>query len=388
MVNILKPDYNGKSITNLMSSIIKGAGGKPLYKELTYISGKDISKYKNVILLVIDGLGYNYLMRKGNGSTMKENLRGRMTSVFPPTTASCVTTFATGVAPQQHGITGWFVYLKELGMITTVLRTQPRIRGCNFSDMDIDLNDIFTEKNISKKIGVKTYTVIHEDIIDSDYNIINNKSSKMIGYRNLKGYFEGINKAMNYSGKKFVYAYWPDLDSHAHKNGMNSKKTHNHFKAIDKHVKKLARYIKGKNTLVIITADHGLIDTPKERTILLKNHPKLAECLTMHFSGEPRCAYCYVRPGKLKQFKTYFNKHLKKQFYLIRSEELFKKNFYGLYTPHPKLLDRIGDYAIIAKENYTIRDALLGQKEKTHIGNHGGISADEMYVPLIVLKSD
>ncbi|MGV8141172.1 MAG: alkaline phosphatase family protein, partial [Candidatus Woesearchaeota archaeon] len=249
-----------------MSSIIKGAGGKPLYKELTYISGKDISKYKNVILLVIDGLGYNYLIRKGNGSIMKDNLRGRMTSVFPPTTASCVTTFATGVAPQQHGITGWFVYLKELGMITTVLRTQPRIRGCNFSDMDIDLNDIFTEKSISKKIGVKTYTVIHEDIIDSDYNIINNKSSKMIGYRNLKGYFEGINKTINYSGKKFVYAYWPDLDSHAHKNGMNSKKTHNHFKAIDKHVKKLARYIKGKNTLVIITADHGLIDTPKERT--------------------------------------------------------------------------------------------------------------------------
>jgi predicted AlkP superfamily pyrophosphatase or phosphodiesterase len=388
VINILKPDYNGGSIVNLMSSIIKGLGGKPTYKELKYLSGKEISKYKNVVLIVIDGLGYNYLIRRGDDSILKENLKGRITSVFPPTTASCITTFATGVAPQQHGITGWFMYLKELGMITAILRTEPRIKGCHFSDMDIDLNKIFTEKDLTNKIKVKVYTVIDKEILNSEYNRTNNTHSKMIEYQSIEGCFKGIKKAISMSGRKYVYAYWPDLDSIAHKKGMNSKAAYKHFKDIDMQVKKLAEYLEGKNTLLMITADHGLIDTPKEKTILIKDHPKLAECLTLQLSGEPRCAYCYVRPGRLRQFKRYVNTHLKKEFYLIKSENLVKKGFYGLYKPHPRLYDRIGDYALAAKENYAIRDALLDHKEKIHIGNHGGISAEEMYVPLIVIRSD
>jgi predicted AlkP superfamily pyrophosphatase or phosphodiesterase len=387
VINILKPDYNGKSIVNLMSSLIKGLDGKPKYKELKYLSSKEISKYKNVVLLVVDGLGYNYLLRVGRGSILKDKLKAKMTSVFPPTTAACITTFITGTAPQQHGITGWFVYLKELGMITTILRTEPRIGGCSFSDVNIDSNKIFTEKSLTSKIKVKSYEIINDAIIKSEYNMTHNRHSKMLGYTNLNDCFNNIKRAINEKGKKYIYAYWADLDSFAHEKGMNSKTTYKHFKEIDKQVQKLTNFIKGKDTLLIITADHGLIDTTKERTILLRNHSKLAECLTLQFSGESRCAYCYVRPGKLKQFKNYFNKHLKKQFYLMKSEELIRRNFYGLYEPHPKLNERIGDYAIIAKENYAIKDALLGQKEKIHIGNHGGVSADEMYVPLVIIKS-
>jgi predicted AlkP superfamily pyrophosphatase or phosphodiesterase len=362
-------------------------GGRPQYKELKYLSSKEISKYKNVVLFVIDGLGYNYLMRNGKDNILKNNLKAKMMSVFPPTTASCITTFSTGVAPQQHGITGWFTYLKELGMITTILRTRPRLGGNSFSEIGIDLNRIFTEKSLASKIKVKSYTVIHDDILKSDYNKINNKNSTMLGYTDINGCFESIKKAIDQKGQKYVYAYWGDLDHLAHEKGMNSKSAYKHFKSIDKNVKKLAKYLEGKNTLLIITADHGLIDTPRERTILLKNHPKLAECLTLQFSGEPRCAYCYVKPEKLKQFKDYVKKYLKKEFYLIKSEELVKRNFYGLYKSHPRLADRIGDYALIAKENYTIRDALLGQEEKIHIGNHGGISEEEIYVPLIIIKT-
>ena len=38
-------------------------------------------------------------------------------------TATAITTFMTGLAPQQHGLTGWHVYLKELGCVTAVLPT-------------------------------------------------------------------------------------------------------------------------------------------------------------------------------------------------------------------------------------------------------------------------
>jgi hypothetical protein len=55
--------------------------------------------------------------------------------------------------------------------------------------------------------------------------------------------------------------------------------------------------------------------------------------------------------------------------------------------PEPRLFDRIGDYVLIMKENYIIKDFVLGETEKFHIGNHGGVSKEEMLVPLIVIES-
>ena len=366
---------------------MKGLGGRPQYKELQFLSSKEISKHKNVILLIVDGLGYKYLIRNGKDGILKNNLKNKMTSVFPPTTATCITTFATGVAPKQHGITGWFMYLKELGMITTILRTMPRLGGCSFSQVGIDLNKIFTEKSFASKIKIKSYTVIHDEILKSDYNITVNKNSTMLGYQNINECFESIKKAVDKKGKKYVFAYWGSLDSYAHKNGMNSKVTYDHFQNIDNNVKQLVKYLEGKDALLIITADHGLIDSAKNKTILLKDHPKLDECLALQLSGDPRCVYCYVKPGKLKQFKDYVKKNLSKEFYLMKSNKLVEKNFYGLFTPHKELLNRIGDYVLIAKENYIMLDTLLCQKDKIPIGNHGGISEEEIYVPLIIIKT-
>jgi len=136
-----------------MSSIIKGLGGKPLYKELEYLSSKEVSSYKNVILLVIDGLGYEYLTKTKN-SVLKNNLKYRITSSFPPTTATCITAFNTGVAPQQHGVSGWFMYLKELGIVVTTFKTRPRAytNKNKLQAEGIDWNKIFTEDTIFNKM--------------------------------------------------------------------------------------------------------------------------------------------------------------------------------------------------------------------------------------------
>ena len=57
----------------------------------------------------------DFSVRLQNLTILSENLIGSMTSVFPATTASAITTFATGLAPQQHAFTGWFMFLKEIG---------------------------------------------------------------------------------------------------------------------------------------------------------------------------------------------------------------------------------------------------------------------------------
>ena len=115
-----KPNYQNGSIVNLMSSIKEVLGGKSRYKPLDIFDFSNISK-KNIVLIVIDGLGYNYLTKYGKDSFLYKNLKGKMTSVFPATTASAMTTFSTGLAPQQHALTGWFMYLKEIGAVSVIL---------------------------------------------------------------------------------------------------------------------------------------------------------------------------------------------------------------------------------------------------------------------------
>ena len=61
------------------------------------------------------------------------------------------------------------------------------------------------------------------------------------------------------------------------------------------------------------------------------------------------------------------------------------ENYFGLYDAHPRLFDRIGDYIFLMKDNYIIKDCLIGEERHNLVGNHGGTSEDEMYVPLIVL---
>jgi hypothetical protein len=49
-----------------------------------------------------------------------------MTSVFPSTTASAITAFMTGLAPAQHGLTGWHMHLDEIDQTLAILPLTPR----------------------------------------------------------------------------------------------------------------------------------------------------------------------------------------------------------------------------------------------------------------------
>ena len=119
--SINKPDYLGGSSVNLMQSIAESRGGNiGLYPNLGNLSTSELTQSRNVVLLVIDGLGYDYLCNKPN-SFLYQHLHSKITTVTPPTTAAAITTFLSGLAPQQHGLTGWFTYFHELDQVITVL---------------------------------------------------------------------------------------------------------------------------------------------------------------------------------------------------------------------------------------------------------------------------
>jgi len=212
------------------------------------------------------------------------------------------------------------------------------------------------------------------------------KRAHRISYqRRLREYFSQIEKVIKSNNqKKYIYAYWQEFDLLAHKYGINSQQALKHLGKISE---KLGSFLESvRNTTVIITADHGLVDTPKFKRINLADHPELKQTLALPLCGDFRTIYCYVYPSKLKDFENYITKNFQHICDLYKSQELVKKNYFGLFEPNQKLLDRVGDYALIMKNNYIMRDFVEGEKEHFEIGNHSGLNKEELFVPLVIIN--
>lgn len=380
---MIYPDYDN-SIVNLMSSILNSFGASSIYPELSLLKSKELIPKKNVILLVVDGLGYEFLKNEYQDGLLQTGLRGKMTSVFPSTTATAITTFLTGTAPQQHGITGWNILLKELGVIATILPFTSRMGVSLSSPHDVGKR-IFKYPSVFEQIKSQSYYILPKKLANSVYTLAHAGESKKIGVNGLSDLFQAIvRSAKENTRKKYIYAYWHQYDHIAHSNGYNSVSAKQHVDQIRGYMQSLTQQLKDTSSILMVTADHGFTNTSKEHTIELKEHPELVACLTLPLCGESRASYCYVKNNKRDFFLSYIKKNLSQCMEVYPSEELFEKGLFGRGKPSESLLDRIGDYILLMKENYIIKDFLITEEEHFYDGRHGGCSENEMQVPLMV----
>jgi len=386
---MIKPNYEGGSIVNLMSSIMQGLGHASNYHlPLRDLDNNRLQQAQNVVLLVIDGLGYQYLTDTGKHSTLHNHLHSRLTTVFPSTTASAITTFLTGLAPQQHGLTGWFTYFQELGSILAVLPFRPRFGGASLGELNIDVQSLYGHTPLFDLLDRDCFVVTPDAIAFSDYSLAHRGKAHIKPYETLTECFDFTRDIIK-SGQqnKYIYTYWPMFDGMAHEKGVGSNDVKQHFLEIDRAFTQFIDDIKGSNTLVIATADHGIIDSGPDYCIELENHPDLQDMLSMPLSGERRMAYCYIESGRHEDFKHYVTHTFGDQLEILDSKQLIEQHYYGLGEAHPKLHHRIGDYTLSTNGNVTIMDTVPGEKRFYHIGTHGGLSEQEMYVPLILVEA-
>ncbi len=377
------PDYRGGGIVNLMSSIITALGGSSPYAPLAALPPAALAGARHLVLLVVDGLGHDYLL--GRDGALRQYLRGQMTSVFPSTTASAIPTFLTGLAPQQHGLTGWHMYFREIGAIVAPLPFRIRTGRHALRDAGVTPTTLFGLTPLFDRLPLPCHVVSPRHIIHSDFNVALSGRARRHGYESLDEMFAILAGLLRIATpRSFVHAYWPQLDSLAHEHGVHSAPVAEAFAALDAAFAQLVEVARSNDSLVIVTADHGFIDTTPEQTIDLDQHPALRDTLLLPLCGEPRAAYAYVRSGREAQFEDYVRGRLANRVRLFRSEEVLRQGWLGPGVAHPALQDRLGDFVLIPRGQAILRDWLRGEERHTHIGVHGGLSAAEMIVPLVV----
>jgi hypothetical protein len=375
---MVNPEYKGKGIINLMSSIKYALGGKSDYAKL---GGLDLKFEKNLVLFVIDGLGYEYLAQKQNRSFLFRNLNRKLVSVFPSSTASAITTLMTGLTPLEHGIPGWRVFFPELGGIIHPLPFNFWQGETSLENKNIIFPKTYSKKSFYQEIKVPSFSIARKKFANSLFTLETQRGAARIPFGTLDNLLTKLKQVCKKQGRKFVFTYWNDFDFIAHRNGTGSDALKKHFTEIDRKLEKLKDDLQNTGTKLLITADHGHLNS---KYIFLGKDKKLIDCLAIPLCGEVRFAYCYVKPEKEREFKNILKNKYQKYLTCYKSSDLIKKGMFGLFNQHKKFSERIGNYTLILKDNYALADffTLVGKKEFFK-SNHGGLSKEEMFVPLI-----
>jgi predicted AlkP superfamily pyrophosphatase or phosphodiesterase len=289
----------------------------------------------------------------------------------------------TGVAPQQHAVTGWFVYLREFGLVSRIL---PYSNAIDYNNLGVDISNVVDIHSILTEMNRNYSLILTKTIFNSVFTRNLTGSATRLEYDGIDQFFARIQEVISQgSERNYIYGYWPDFDAVSHIQGSRSQDAQGQLHQFDQYLTSLVESLEGTNTAIIVTGDHGFDDVDLEQVIYTRDHPKLESCLAMPFCGDTRSVYAYVRPKRIEQFEKYVDTELSESCYIFPSSELVDQGWFGLFEPHPRLEDRIGDYTLIMREGYAMMNCFPGIEPYQMRGHHGGASTDEMYVPLCVI---
>jgi len=394
------PFYEKYSIYNIPPTILSifqaGVSGRET------IPKKIIEDYldgvNKVVLLVVDSMGYkNFLSPPikdfilkilSNNSTIVP-----ITSTFPSTTTTALTTINTGVTPQEHGMIGYTMYLKEYGLIANMIDFTPAYdyRWGILLEMGLDPKEFLgveTTYEILNKEGIKPYVITRHK--DSPLSRMLCSGAKIFNYINSSDLFVILRKLLEskVNEESYVCAYWDLLDAISHIYGPFSEEALAELSSFlysykNEFIDKLKPEV-AKETLLMITADHGQSEVSEENTIFASDHSELMDKLWIPPTGDSRAAFLYVKPGRINEVKDYINRRLRDKLLVLNSNEATEEGLFGIRSYKKRISDRVGDLIMLPYANYSFAYRHRGlEKEFIMKGSHGGLSEDEMLVPFI-----
>ena len=340
-----------------------------------------------VVLLVFDGLGDRFLNTLGAGSLLHAHRRGCLTSVFPSTTASALTTLLTGVSPAVHGLNGWFIHDRRFGGVIAPLPLMQR-GGEELAAFRL-MSRLCPTPPMFHHACRPVNLVSPADIAFSRFSRHHARGAHVEPYQGLDDFGDTILAmvdALSASGG-LVHAYYPKFDALSHHHGCRSIEARRCFARLDALFGWLLERLAGRDVRVIVTADHGFIDSPAEQRIELEPDGEVADMLAAPLFGERRLAFCAVRDGAGRDFEAWARTSLAGKAVVISGQECLASGLLGPGKPHSRLVERVGTHVLLMEPGWTIVDQVEGETPFELIGVHGGLTADEMQVPLITART-
>ena len=362
------PDFNNSNlnISATLAEFLNAPNKNATIKELKEELNKN---YKNIVFICFDGLGINPInLNLNKEDILFKNIKKQLTSTFPSTTTNATTSLSTNTLPLEHGWFGWSLnFPKENRNVDIYLGTDSVTGESLNIDYPIN-NPNYYFDNTNTDYNINTIFPSFVKVKHEERNNVFNTNEE---------FFNKILEICNKKGKQFIYAYNPEPDHTMHEIGVKNDETKKLIKELNKSVENLVNNT--KDTLFIITADHGQIDI--EGYVEFYKDEKLINMLTCYPYLDARSVAFKVKVNEKENFVKYFNETYSEDFILFKTEDLINKGVFGNVGEYGYLL---GDF--IAAGTFTNKQALLTPISNKFKGHHTSFT-HEMLVPLILINS-
>ena len=395
------PHYDGLSIANIPATIASllsdGLPGAlpPLPRELwaDWLPG-----LRRVILVVLDALGLRMLQQRwdtGQGQAFLDLISaGRLiplTSVFPSTTDAALVSMATGHPPATHGWLAYTMYLRELGLAANAILLSPvwSRKTDQLLDWGLEPSTLLPVPSLASRLasrGIHTGAVYYTGFHGTGFSAMLYRGvAERRRHILASDLWVHLRRMLAETREKraCITAYWSGLDTLAHAYGPQTDLWEAEFDAVSHLLSgQFLNRLSAKDregTLLLITADHGQIHIPPEQILTADQDPELHQHLMVPIVGESRAAFIYPRPGRADAIREYLASSYPGWFVARESVELLELGLMGKPIAD-ETYARAGEMMVLPRGSRALQ---ARQPLMPLLGRHGGLTEEEMLVPLL-----
>jgi predicted AlkP superfamily pyrophosphatase or phosphodiesterase len=400
----VRPDYSGYNLSNVPWTIqsILGVKGERPGLPSDALGRVDTAGIDNVVLMLVDGLGYREWQRQNSkgffGALSRKGSVMPITTIFPSTTSAALTSLCTGLTPQEHGLPEWYVYMRELGEV---------VRGLWFNRVGDKANDtlkgelppraLFDGATIYQRLkreGVRSTTLTNRFVANSVYSKYSRRGAGVVPYSSASDLTVSLRRLVEGAkGLNYFNVYWSYVDHVEHRYGPNTDEAEVEASLIshaleEGFLSKLGRDAAGR-TLVLVTADHGQVLSPPEEMIYTNRLSKLVRAFERNQMGKPippwgapRDSYLQIKESMLDETQEYLAEKFDGIATILKTDEALKDGLFGLNRASTKFRRRVGNLMILPHGTGSIWYKYEEESPYDFPGHHGGLSKDEMTIPL------
>lgn len=358
------PDYAGANVRGIIPALLAPAGGRA---EFPSWMPAMVADARSVVLLVLDGLGWDQLQEHRHlMPTVATMIGGPVHTVAPTTTATALTSITTGLAPAEHGLIGYRMVLG--GEVVNVLRwtnAEGMVRRSH-PPRDVQPFEPF--------LGQTVPIVTNAELQSTAFSEAHLRGGQAFGWRAPSSIAVEA-RAQVEMGERFVYCYYGSIDKIAHERGFGPY-YEAELRAADALVASVLEALPSGTTL-LITADHGQVHVGDR--IVKPSGEMLADVVLQ--SGEGRFRWLHAAKGAVDAVADASRAEVGDIAWVVTRDQMLDERWFGPAMA-PEIRARLGDVALVAKEPVSFYDA-ADSGPFDLVCRHGSLTSAEVNVPLV-----
>ena len=361
------PDYAGRGLLNLVAEIEARLIGTARAERLTPTLASAIPDAPSIILMLFDGLGDRQLDHP-EAEVFRRARQGALDAPFPTTTTVSMSTVATGTSPSTHGVIAHLSWFPELGRVVNTLKWV----DLSGAAVDYPTGRLLPSPNLWERLserGIRAVTVQPAGFETTPLTAALYRGATFVGAESTDQFVARTVEAAATPGT-LVFTYVPPVDFAAHVYGLESPEYGEAMATAARIWSRIANSLP-TGVALIGTADHGVPEIPEAGKILIRN--KLY--LPLEFWGDPRAVMIRGSRRLTGQLADETGG------VLIGPEQFVP--WLGPGPRHKELDRRLPDAVLLAPPGKVI---LPPGFDKRLMGYHGGLSPEEVAVPLLVAR--